>query len=611
MKRIEQFQITSMTLSGFKSYEAPTEITFGNPTVITGGNGRGKTSIADAISFAVTGLPFFGERGIDRLHSESNPDLSIEMHFVDETGTKHELTRIRRKSRMTITYDGYEVRQLDLNDLFGERDVFLSILNPLYFIEELGENGKNLLEMYLPMVPHEAILSHLSSAVQERLKNEVLNCPEAYLKKRREEIRALEERITYLHGQKDFAASQKEANSQAKQELTQQLEQLRTEIHVLEEKQFSGMNIPAMQERLVELSRQYEESAQDGRADMVSQQQNLLVLREKIAKRQSEPYQSKYTQPLAEVSAKVKELGVRYARENTSFNAFHAGMDCPTCHRPVTESSLAEVQGALKKILSELYAEGSEQQRQLLQLRGLEQKAHDTFEQFKAEDLQKWQTEADALEQVLKQQSTNATQQIELLRTQIQTLTTDLEYGTLNQEEYETLNAYRESYRQLEANLAALCSVNREALPDFSKEIEQTNAQIADLKRLINDVAIYACKRAELTFSQLKMNKVEISLYDVVKSTGEAKEAFKFTYRGRRYDRLSLSEKIRAGMEVSELIKRLTGRNYPVFVDNMESVDDLSNVRPTGQIIMAKCVSGTALQVRPMNPIVRMEQRAA
>ena len=66
-----------------------------------------------------------------------------------------------------------------------------------------------------------------------------------------------------------------------------------------------------------------------------------------------------------------------------------------------------------------------------------------------------------------------------------------------------------------------------------------------------------------------------------------------------------------AGMEVSELMKRLTGRNYPVFVDNMESVDDLANVRPTGQIIMAKCISNTALQVRPVNPIIRMEQKAA
>ena len=43
MKKIEQFQITSMSISGFKSYEGPTDLIFGNPTVITGGNGRGKT----------------------------------------------------------------------------------------------------------------------------------------------------------------------------------------------------------------------------------------------------------------------------------------------------------------------------------------------------------------------------------------------------------------------------------------------------------------------------------------------------------------------------------------------------------------------------------------
>ena len=40
MKKIEQFQITGMTISGFKNYQEPTELVFGNPTVITGGNGR-------------------------------------------------------------------------------------------------------------------------------------------------------------------------------------------------------------------------------------------------------------------------------------------------------------------------------------------------------------------------------------------------------------------------------------------------------------------------------------------------------------------------------------------------------------------------------------------
>ena len=611
MKKIEQFQITSLMLSGFKSYEEPTELVFGNPTVITGGNGRGKSSIADAIAFAVTGCPFFGERGIDRLHNENNPDVAIRMCFVDETGTLHELNRTRRKNRMTITYDGYEIRQLDLADLFGERDVFLSIFNPLYFIEELGEDGKKLLERYLPTIPHETVLSQLSEPVREHLKNETILSPEGSLKRCREEIRGLEERITYLRGQKDLAASQGESHEQAEQELTLQADTLREEIAELEQRQFSGMDVSDMQERLVELSGRYEEAARDERTDTSKLREQLQTLREKIARREGEQYQSKFTEALAEASARVNDLGVRYQRESAAYKAFHAGMECPACHRSVTEQSLPEVQAALKKVLSELYAAGSEQRAQLIELQEMDKKAADTFAQFKEDDLGKWAAEAAEMEQRCASLAEQASAETERLRAEIQTLTADLEYGNLSQSEYDHLGTCREELRQSEAKIAALQTMTAAQLPDFDREIAQANASIAEIKRKMANVIAYISKRAELTFSQLKMNRVEISLYDVVKSTGEVKDTFKFQYGGRRYDRLSLSEKIRAGMEVSELMKRLTGRNYPVFVDNMESVDDLANVRPTGQIIMAKCVSGAALQVKPIRPIAFAEQRAA
>lgn len=611
MKKIEQFQITSLMLSGFKSYEEPTELVFGNPTVITGGNGRGKSSIADAIAFAVTGCPFFGERGIDRLHNENNPDVAIRMCFVDETGTLHELSRTRRKNRMTITYDGYEIRQLDLADLFGERDVFLSILNPLYFIEELGEDGKKLLERYLPTIPHETVLSQLSEPVREHLKNETILSPEGSLKRCREEIRGLEERITYLRGQKDLAASQGESHEQAEQELTLQADTLREEIAELEQRQFSGMDVSDMQERLVELSGRYEEAARDERTDTSKLREQLQTLREKIARREGEQYQSKFTEALAEASARVKDLGVRYQRESAAYKAFHAGMECPACHRSVTEQSLPEVQAALKKVLSELYAAGSEQRAQLIELQEMDKKAADTFAQFKEDDLGKWAAEAAEMEQRCASLAEQASAETERLRAEIQTLTADLEYGNLSQSEYDHLGTCREELRQSEAKIAALQTMTAAQLPDFDREIAQANSSIAEIKRKMANVIAYISKRAELTFSQLKMNRVEISLYDVVKSTGEVKDTFKFQYGGRRYDRLSLSERIRAGMEVSELMKRLTGRNYPVFVDNMESVDDLANVRPTGQIIMAKCVSGAALQVKPIRPIAFAEQRAA
>ena len=611
MKKIEQFQITSMSISGFKSYEKPTELTFGNPTVITGGNGRGKTSIADAIAFAVTGLPLFGERGLDRLHNEKNPDVAIQMRFVDENGITHELTRIRQNNDMSIYYDGHTIRQLDLADLFGERDVFLSILNPLYFIEELGTNGKNLLERYLPFIPQETILAQLPGAVQASLKDEVILSPDTYLKGRRAEIRELDERITYLSGQKDLAATQKKQHETMWVEISEGITALQNEIAALAEKQFAGLDTAKMQERLVELSQRYDEMARDERGDTVQQQKELHAMREKIVRRQAEQYQSKFTEPLAEITAKVNDLGVRYKRESVAYKAFHAGMDCPTCHRRVTEETLLEVQAALKKTISELYAAGTEQKGQLTELQELDKKARETFEAFKEADLRKWAEDAAELERRCAEQSENGSQAAESLRSEIQNLTAELEYGNLTQAEYDRLRECREQCRELESKLSALNEMASAQTPDFDREIREAQEAISKIKRTMTNVISYVSKRAELTFSQLKMNRVEISLYDVVKSTGEVKDTFKFTYSGRRYDRLSLSEKIRAGMEVSELIKRLTGRNYPVFVDNMESVDDLANVHPTGQIIMAKCVSNAPLQVRPIKPIVFAEQRAA
>ncbi len=184
------------------------------------------------------------------------------------------------------------------------------------------------------------------------------------------------------------------------------------------------------------------------------------------------------------------------------------------------------------------------------------------------------------------------------LRTEIQNLTATLECGNLTPAEYDRLRESDDECRRAESELSALRSILDKPDDNYDDRIRQAQDQIAGKKKLIADMALYLAKRAELTFSALRLNRVAISLYDVVKTTGEMKDVFRFTYNGRRYDRLSLSEKIRAGMEVSELMKRLTGRNYPVFVDNMESVEDLANVRPTGQIIMAKLIPGTELSVK-------------
>lgn len=601
MEKLTSFQITTLHMEGFKAYAQPVDLTFGAPTVITGGNGRGKSSIADAIAFAVTGLPFFGERRIDRLHSEENPDLFIRMGILDEEGMPHELSRSRRNGRMTITYDGLEVRQSDLTDLFGERDVFLSIFNPLYFIEELGNDGKNLLQRYLPQLSKEDILSQMADPAAEVLRDESLLSPEAECRKLREEIRELESSILYLTGQQDMSAAQQESSRSALRELREQEQKLAAEERALRDRQFAGVDISALHEELAELSTQYQEiAARSGtQAD-----EHILALTKKLAERRLDVYMPKYAKPIAEVSAKIKQLAARYRQEKAQYEQIRPGYQCFACHRPVTEAELPAVQSAFKRSVTDIVTEGQSEREKLAELQAMENKAQDTFLQFQKEDIAKLEAELEAAK------TSVVKVDVEALQERMQCLAAELEFGSLSREEYDRMYECRNELQQIRADIAATEKA-APVLQGLDAQIRDARTEIERRKVKLQYLAQYISKQAELTFSVLKMNRVEISLYDVVKSTGEVKDAFKFTYNGRRYDWLSLSEKIRAGMEVSELMKRLTGRNYPQFVDNMESVEDLANVLPSGQVIMAKCVRGAELSVRQIKPLMTAMPSAA
>lgn len=611
MEKIKGFQISSMTVSGFKCYEAPMEITFGNPTIVTGGNGRGKSSLADAIAFAVTGLPFFGERGIDRLHNETNPDLQITMRFTDDTGRAHELTRSRQKDRMSITYDGYAIRQTDLNEMFGERDVFLSIFNPLYFIEELGEDGKKLLERYLPPVQQADVLPLLNEQTQQRLSGLKLLSPETFLKNRREEIRTLEQDAVYLSGKLDLAQKQRQSSKELSAELNAQIQDLQREIASLEARRFENVNLEDLQEQLVQASEQYEELSGEAPEvlDTAELDAKLQEFHAKLGARSSEVYQPKYTGPLAEDTAKVQALGKKYQQNAALLKRFQPGTSCPVCRRALSQQEYPAFRQALQAETEKIAADGTQMRSQIAELQEMEQKRQSTFEQFKAEDIERYQSEIGALNQKRKQLQENAAQQnmkrqqaLEQLRARIQNLTASIECGTLSPADSERLAERKALLEDCRVQLAAAQQVLSAAPEDFDERIHKIEQEITEKKIIMKDVILYMSKRAEMTFSKLALNRVKISLYDVVKTTGELKDVFRFTYNGRRYDRLSLSEKIRAGAEVSELVKRLTGRNYPVFFDNMESVDDLSNVRPTGQLILAKCVRNAALSVKAGTP---------
>ena len=126
-------------------------------------------------------------------------------------------------------------------------------------------------------------------------------------------------------------------------DLTARYGQLDQEMAALEEKRYANLNRPQMEARLVDLSQQYDEAAKasGGQSEIDAQ---ILALETKLARRRAEQYQSKYTQAIAEASAKVQELGGRYRQEAYFLKTFVPGVSCPTCHRAVTQENLTEVQ---------------------------------------------------------------------------------------------------------------------------------------------------------------------------------------------------------------------------------------------------------------------------
>ena len=90
----------------------------------------------------------------------------------------------------------------------------------------------------------------------------------------------------------------------------------------------------------------------------------------------------------------------------------------------------------------------------------------------------------------------------------------------------------------------------------------------------------------------------------MIKSTGEIKETWKFTYEGRDYRCLSHSEKVLAGMEMVELLKKLLGRCYPVFADDTESIDNIP--RPSGQSFLARVARGQPLKITIHNQQIEL-----
>ena len=609
MKKINGFSITRLTLSGFKCYKDTTIFDFGDTTFITASNGQGKSSIADAIAFAFVGTPFFGDKGLDRLQNKFSQEMMVGVDFVDDNGENHNLTRSRKRDATSITYDGITVRQSDLNEAFGGKDVFLSILNPLYFVDVLGDGGKGLLEKLLPMVNHEDVLAALPSSTREILADQPLTSPETYIKNRRSELRKLDEELISYRGQQELLEYQREERKTKISELRAAVDGITREMEELEEIRDNGIDRAAEEAKLAELrekrSQLLTEGTGSGDKALREVMDEIKAIEKSITKNTAKQYKSNYTGQIAEAEVKLKALYAEHAKLSKTLENTVVGYQCPVCATVITEKNVGTVRRDIQKQLTSLVDEGKKAKAELANVIALDNEARAEFEKQKAEAIRQENNRLDELNQRL--QEINVALEIDkedfseclsILEEQIKEQETRIDYGNWIEEQTAYFQELKENKKSLEAQIQAISNTEDY---DYTNVISETEDEVARLKRLINEAIQYMAKRIELMLDGLKMTNTEIVLTEIVKTTGEVKDCFRFSYEGRDYKCLSLSEKVRAGLDVAVLMQKLSGRNYPIFIDNGESICTFGKVRPEGQVIIARVVNNQALQMTHRN----------
>lgn len=199
-------RINYLKTIGFRKFEKEFETNLYDITTITGGNTKGKTNILYAIIWAFLGTNLTGD---DRvwLGNKKSEDCYVELRFTDNSNNEHTLVRYKNKydnSKNFVALDNKKAEPEDLQVFFGDKKLFLSILNPNYFITKKPAEQKELINKYLPSVDITTVYEKLDSTEKRYLEGVPKNIID-YLKDLNTTKKMYEDKIKNLNGKIEYA----------------------------------------------------------------------------------------------------------------------------------------------------------------------------------------------------------------------------------------------------------------------------------------------------------------------------------------------------------------------------------------------------------------------
>lgn len=236
---------------------------------------------------------------------------------------------------------------------------------------------------------------------------------------------------------------------------------------------------------------------------------------------------------------------------------------CPVCHNKIlNESKIDEMQ--------------KEQRDKLNEIKKKEKECDVIIKTFKIQ--------LSILNGKLSNNTDNKTERLQELKSKILKL-------KFEKEEIEKVNF------QIKAKIQSI----EKAKKDIN-DLQKATLEIKNIRNILkNQIEVAKSLNIRIVEKQMKMvseylDKVKLAFYKIDVDTGEIKECYKILYDNKEYNVLSLSEKLRASLEISNLVNKRVELKAPIFIDNSESITHYDKEFDT-QVIFAKVVENKELEL--------------
>lgn len=203
-------KVNYIKTKGFRKFGEVFETDLYDITNITGKNRSGKSNLLYAIINIMLGTNLSGDEKACLINKKCESSYG-ELHFTDNNGAEHILIRGKNKYSSKgnfLVLDGKPVTQTELVSFYKDKKLFLSIINPLYFLNKKPAEQKEMVDKYLSDICPDNIMdiaySNLSKKEQTLLEEIPKNIPE-YITDINSDIKRNESIISTLNGKIEYA----------------------------------------------------------------------------------------------------------------------------------------------------------------------------------------------------------------------------------------------------------------------------------------------------------------------------------------------------------------------------------------------------------------------